>query len=207
MKTRKCFGKVQLVTSRSIMYFLTFMLCSVCFSSSAFGQTTTYSDTWFDGESSQSYMVGSGVTEEAYMGYGHETWVNTTLTSPSGITASASGGGGSYSLTEVSIEVDLNNPDLGEFFTESSHGYFCPIAFREFNLGSTYDVIGAGVSQACYIYQYTSLGIDSFDIASGCFAKKVSCPGSGTLHLPAILQFPKYTADGNLFIYSRSAQQ
>lgn len=205
MRTRIWFEKVQLIMRKTVLYLPTFLLCCLWSISPAFGQTSAYSDSWFDGSSSQSYMVGSGVTEESYMGYGHDTWVNTTITSPNGSTASGGGGGGSYSWSEVSIAINLDDPEIGEFLTESSHGYYCPIAAREYDLGLTFDLIGFGFSQACYIYQYTIVGLDRYDIASGCFAKPVSCPGSGTVDTPAILNYPNNILRWEFFLYEPGA--
>lgn len=109
--------------------------------SAQMGSGTTYSDTWIDTSVSGGLVIGSGVTDESYNTYNHEAWVNVTLTSSSGQTATAGagqqGGGGYGTFARADAVLPLNEAD--EFFdVEAEHGYFCAIAFRDTNLGTTF---------------------------------------------------------------------
>lgn len=105
------------------------------------GSGTTYSDTWIEISGSEASVIGSGVTDESYNTYNHEAWVNVTLTSSSGQTATASAGqqgGGGYG-TFAHADAVLPLTEIDEFFNvESEHGYFCAIAFRDTDLGTTF---------------------------------------------------------------------
>jgi len=106
--------------------------------SSAFGQSQ-WSDTWLVGSSDANYyeseplpntipgayFKGCGVTEDNYNSYGHDYWVDSTLTSPFGRTSYGTGGGPAYARTDVSLP--LNSDEEGDFVLESVHHTYCPI--------------------------------------------------------------------------------
>jgi hypothetical protein len=146
--------------------------------SAQMGGGAAYSDIWMvapsstnqaivhdeDAEISGYYVVGAGVTDESYNNYGHQTYVSTTLTSPSYNTSNASGGsGGSYSQVETTLDFDFPIPDLGDYTVDSEHSYYCPIADREFSAGHTLDLIGYGISQTCHVYAFSIDAVDWYD--------------------------------------------
>lgn len=109
--------------------------------SAQMGSGATYSDTWIETSGNGTSVIGSGVTDESYNTYNHEAWVNVTLTSSSGQTATASagqqGGGGYGTFARADAVLPLSETDES-FTVESEHGYFCAIAFRDTNLGTTF---------------------------------------------------------------------
>lgn len=96
------------------------------------------------------YVAGCGATEDNYNTYGHEYSVMTTVTSPSGRTATISGGpSGSYSRADASLQLDSN--EVGRFATDTIHSGFCPIGMS--SLGPTNTSAGGiGLGLSAYIF-------------------------------------------------------
>ena len=120
----------------------------------AFGQmgsSVTYSDSWVDDSSSPAYyIIGCGVTTDSYNSYGHRYWVSTTLTSPSGRTASGtSSTSASYARMDVSLPWDFETGETGDFTTSTTHSMTCP--YINGTVGTTTSVIG-GISIAVTNY-------------------------------------------------------
>lgn len=97
------------------------------FTSQAFGQmgsSVIYSDIWSDYD----YVYSCGVTQDNYNSYCHTYWVQATLTSPNGHTASAT----SYRSSSYNayVRVDLSLPwddeDVGDFTETTQHWMQCP---------------------------------------------------------------------------------
>jgi len=191
---------MMLHTKRVLTIFIGMLLIGLFAVPSVFGQMgsgATYSDSWFVAPSNQNtiyeegdvvsgyYVVGCGVTDETYNNYGHACSVNTTLTSPNGHIASSSfSSDGSYAQAEAAIDWDFNDPEPGEFSVESEHSYFCPIAYRDFNLGASYDIVIVGSSLTCYVKDGSGSGFDFYDLVDGC-REKVTCAGPGEFAFPA----------------------
>ncbi len=110
------------------------------------GYCYTYSDSCTD----FTYHFGSGVTEIDYNTYGHQARVDTTLRSPRGRVAFASSGYVSASSTSVGVYLLWDDDDVGDYFTDSHHWYYCPIAGAAVDLGSTGAYRTRGFSVNCY---------------------------------------------------------
>lgn len=128
------------------------------------GQIDIQYDEQYPTPDSITYVVGCGITEDNYNSYGHEYYVDTTITSPDGRSQTENGNG----RAEVDLILDLNNP--GEFFISSDHSYFCPIANNIFSEGNTSASIIVGISIACF-------ELVSFDsaIRTAYLRRKVPC--------------------------------
>src|SRR6266403_2288624 len=92
----------------TVLIFLIFI-----FSVPTFGQmgsTSTYSDSWATDDGT---IFGAGVTSDSSNGYGHTYWTVTTLSSPSGRTASATSyrsyDYSAYTRAETSLAWDWND--------------------------------------------------------------------------------------------------
>lgn len=68
----------------------------------AYGQTSSYSDSWFASASPGSDK-GCGITQHNYSSYSHNAGVSVTITSPTGRTASYGGSGSSYARADVAL--------------------------------------------------------------------------------------------------------
>ena len=100
------------------------------------GSQATYSDSWLDVSSPNApVIVGCGVSQDYNNSYGHTYRVTTTITSPSGRTASATSYTGSYyARVEVTLPWDWNTPDEGTYAIDSQHTMCCPY-LRQYGAG------------------------------------------------------------------------
>lgn len=99
------------------------------------------------------YVAGCGVSDESYSGYGHEYSITTTVTSPSGRSATGYGGGTDYGRADVTIPLrNIDGSfDAGDFFVESTHEAFCPIRGMELSPNFTNFPLLVGISATCLI--------------------------------------------------------
>ena len=126
-------------------------------SSPAFGQmgnSVTYSDSWVDDSSSPAYFImGSGVTSDSYNSYGHRYWVTTTLTSPTGRTASGTSyTSGSYARMDVSLSWDFETGEEGDFTTFTNHSMSCPYMYGTIVTTNTSIILGISIAVTNYIH-------------------------------------------------------
>jgi hypothetical protein len=130
----------------------------------AFGQMgsySIYSDSWVDdSDPSQAKMYGAGVTQDSYNSYGHTYWVATTVTSPTGrtasVTSSKTNSYNAYARAETYLVYDWEN-ELGDFVTQSTHTGCCPYMGGNPDTGQncylgggTSTTVGVGISHAYY---------------------------------------------------------
>lgn len=113
---------------RPAIFIAAFALCLFRLSTvfGQMGQSAVYSDQWVDSSNPAAIkIVGSGVTQDNQNYYGHTYWVVTTVTSPSGRTAtSTSYQSSSYAHVETYLPWDWD--DSGNYFVETRHWMCCP---------------------------------------------------------------------------------
>jgi hypothetical protein len=102
-----------------------------------------------DSGSDFSIMWGRGVTESDYNAYGHQYRETVTIRSPSGRTASASGGR-STSYSEAVASLPISRSDPGTYEISTHHFEFCPYVDLEWAIGSLIIRPRLGVAFSCW---------------------------------------------------------
>jgi len=143
----------KVVTHKTHYHFKLWFLClviSLFLGPTAFGQVAVYSDTWLDNSDPNNLkIIGRGVTQDDQNYYGNSYWVVTTVTSPSGRTATST----SYqdaSYAEVETPLVWQENDLGNYAIQSQH-WVCTPDDGCYVVDSTSAVIGTGISHAAYV--------------------------------------------------------
>jgi hypothetical protein len=111
-------------------------------SSEVEGQTSTYSDLYFDdsdAENGHGYVVGVGVTEDTYNSYSHEYLMTSTLSandSTSNVGYGQATGTYAYGMAETAIE--WTDVTAGSFILTTEHKIVCPYWNMEYWESYTY---------------------------------------------------------------------
>jgi hypothetical protein len=74
-------------------------------------------------DSDQTSIAGCGITEDDYTSYNLYQSV-TKIRSPSGVTTTASGGLDSWSRADVSLPINLDSPEEGDYMIETKHSEY-----------------------------------------------------------------------------------
>ncbi len=109
------------------------------------GSVYTYSASGTD----FSILWGRGITDSDYNTYGHQYRETTTIRSPRGRTATASGSR-STSHSEVTVTLPVDPNDLGQYDIETQHFEFCPYVDLEWSIGWTFSRPHLGVAASCW---------------------------------------------------------
>lgn len=150
--------------ARINFYFaMTIMYWASC-PSSALGQTT-YSDIWSDG----SDIYGCGLTEDYYNSYNHTFAVATTIQSPNG-RSSTTGAGYNTPYARADVSLGFDESDLGDYFLNSEHNYYCPIVSEYYFAGTTGAAAAASVYEVWYGFRYSVP--NPYSGGTGCFYQK-----------------------------------
>jgi len=122
----------QRLSAGKLMIFAVALLLFTCIPSyGQMGNSVIYSDSWVDSSSSPIYVVGVGITSDSYNTYGHQYWVNTTVTSPSG---RYSGGQSWTSSSYARVDVYLDwGFEFGDFTVHTTHSMTCPYIYNVVN--------------------------------------------------------------------------
>ncbi|MET0626313.1 MAG: hypothetical protein ABW250_25495 [Pyrinomonadaceae bacterium] len=147
-----------------LVRFLLLSLVMLTASSGAAGQSNIYSDVYFDdsdAENGHGYVVGVGVTEEAYNSYSHEYLVTSTITANDGTSNVGYGmGTGTYAYGMAETAIEWTDVTAGSFIVATEHKIVCPYWNMEYWESFTYAekyVDNGGSLEYHYIVDYPKL--------------------------------------------------
>lgn len=156
MKTRLNYSSLVRLLALSLVVFTA--------SSEVEGQTSTYSDVYFDdsdAENGHGYVVGVGVTEDTYNSYSHEYVMTSTITASDGTSNIGYGqatGTYAYGMAETAIE--WTDATAGSFILATEHKIICPYWNMEYWESFTYAekyVDNAGFEEIYYEIDWPKL--------------------------------------------------